>query len=145
MHPKRFASDHDLALARPIARRRFLAVMGSAAGLMVLPSARSAFAYPANERLRLAVAGVAGYGAWHGFAESRGIYHDWMDACRGGQPRILANFENGGRLSELLMLGNIATLYPGETLAYDPVAGQISSHAEANTTLAFKYRDGWRL
>jgi hypothetical protein len=45
----------------------------------------------------------------------------------------------------LLMLGNIATLYPGETLSYDPVAGKITSHAEANQKIAYPYRGGWPL
>jgi hypothetical protein len=78
-------------------------------------------------------------------AESRGIYRDWIDACRGGKPHILADFENGGRLSELLMLGNIATQFPGETLAYEPVAGQISNHSEAARKLTFQYRQSWQL
>ncbi len=76
---------------------------------------------------------------------SKNLYADWIDACRGKQPHILATFENGGRLSELLMLGNIATQYPGETLAYDPIAGRITNNAEANGKLLFTYRDGWRL
>lgn len=78
-------------------------------------------------------------------AASHGIYQNWMDACRGASPQILASFDNGGPLSELLMLGNIATQYPGTTLAYDPVAGQITDPAEANQRLAFPYRDGWQL
>jgi predicted dehydrogenase len=54
-----------------IPRRRFLArAAGSAAGLLILPSARMARGYPANERLNLAVVGMAGYGAYHGFAEA---------------------------------------------------------------------------
>ena len=77
--------------------------------------------------------------------ESQGIYKDWIDACRGGKPQILASFDNGGPLSELLMLGNIATQFPGETLTYDPAAGQIVDQAEASQKLAFKYRDGWRM
>lgn len=36
---------------------------------MILPCARTALAYRANERLRLAVVGMAGYGAYHGFGE----------------------------------------------------------------------------
>ena len=52
------------------------------------------------------------------------------------KPQILASFDNGGPLSELLMLGNIATQFPGETLSYDPVAGQITNHAEANQKAA---------
>jgi hypothetical protein len=51
---------------------------------------------------------------------SRGIYADWIDACRGGKPHILADFDQGGPLSELLMLGNLATQHPEETLSYDP-------------------------
>jgi hypothetical protein len=78
-------------------------------------------------------------------AESQGIYRDWMDACRGAKPQILANFENGGRLSELIMLGNIATLFPGETLTYNPLTGQIPSHPEAQHRLSYPYRQGWRL
>ena len=78
-------------------------------------------------------------------AGSQGIYRDWMDACRGAKPHILANFDNGGPLSELLMLGNIATQFPGETLHYDPVAGHITHHAEANQKTVLKYRDGWKI
>lgn len=78
-------------------------------------------------------------------APSQGIYQDWMDACRGGQRQILASFDNGGPLSELLMLGNIATEFPGETLAYEPHAGQITNHAEAAQRLGFEYRHGWQI
>lgn len=54
-----------------LTRRRFLqrSVTG-ACGALLLPSARAAFTYQANERLRLAVVGMAGYGAYHGFAEA---------------------------------------------------------------------------
>ncbi len=76
---------------------------------------------------------------------SRGIYADWIDACRGGHPHILADFDHGGTLSELLMLGNIATQFPGETLAYDPASGQITNHTQANEQRAYTYRPGWRL
>src|SRR5688500_18536153 len=60
---------------RHINRRNFLrhAARG-ATGLLVLPTARRALAYEANERLNLAVVGMAGYGAYHGFAESIHTY-----------------------------------------------------------------------
>lgn len=67
---------------------------------------------------------------------SPGLYRDWIDACRGAQPHILASFENGGPLSELLMLGNIATLFPGEALHYDASLGRITNKEEANAFLA---------
>jgi hypothetical protein len=75
----------------------------------------------------------------------RGIYNDWIDACRGEDAPIIANFDNGGPLSELLMLGNIATIYPEETLAYDPAEGRITNKPEANEHLSFEYREGWTL
>jgi hypothetical protein len=53
-----------------IRRRCFLRqTAATGAGLVVLPSARTALSYQANERLNLAVVGIAGYGAYHGFAE----------------------------------------------------------------------------
>lgn len=77
--------------------------------------------------------------------DTRGIYPDWIDACRGKRPGILANFENGGRLSELLMIGNVATLFPEEWLTYEPVSGRIAGNAEAQRRLEFRYRAGWRI
>ncbi len=71
---------------------------------------------------------------------------DWIDACRGDEkPHILADFDNGGPLSELLMLGEIATLYPEETLAYDPALGRITNKLEANQHVDFESRPGWEI
>jgi len=44
---------------KKLTRRGFL--KGTGAGLLVLPSARSAFGFPANDRLNLAIVGVGGY------------------------------------------------------------------------------------
>ncbi len=76
---------------------------------------------------------------------SRGIYTDWIEACRGGQPPILADFDCGGTLSELLMLGNIATRFPEQTLVYDPASGRITNHAGADEKRCYAYREGWRI
>jgi GFO/IDH/MocA oxidoreductase family protein len=46
---------------KKLTRRGFL--KGAGAGLLVLPSARSAFGFPANDRLNLAIVGVGGYAA----------------------------------------------------------------------------------
>jgi len=56
-------------MKRTASRRCFL--KGGACGvggLVLLPSARTAFAYRANERLRVAAVGIAGPAAYHGFA-----------------------------------------------------------------------------
>ena len=56
-------------------RRRFLSTtVTTTTGLLILPSARTAFSYQANERFNLAVVGMAGYGAYHGFAEAIHTY-----------------------------------------------------------------------
>lgn len=62
-------------MAGKINRRRFFARAGTiGGGLLILRSVRIAHAYHANERLNLAVVGMAGYGAYHGFAESIHTY-----------------------------------------------------------------------
>ena len=74
---------------------------------------------------------------------SRGHYNDWLHAIRGGEP-AWANFSYANPLSELLMLGNIATQFDDE-LEFDPVAGRFVNHAEADRLLSYQYRDGWTL
>jgi len=78
-------------------------------------------------------------------AASSNIYNEWIKAVRGERSSILADFDNGGPLSEMLMVGNIATRYPEETIAYDPVAGRITNKPEANEHLGFAYREGWSI
>lgn len=74
---------------------------------------------------------------------SRGHYPDWLAACRGGE-QPWANFDYAAPLSEFLMLGNVATQFDGE-LEYDPLAGKILNHREANAALSYEYRKGWSL
>lgn len=74
---------------------------------------------------------------------SRGHYHDWFHACRGGPP-AWANFNYANPLSEFLMLGNLATQFEGE-LEYDPAAAKIINRPEANALLQYRYREGWTL
>lgn len=74
----------------------------------------------------------------------RGHMPEWLDACRGG-PRPLSNFDDSGPLMELLLLGNVATMFP-VVLEYDPRAGRIVNHNEANAALARRpIREGWEI
>ena len=77
-------------------------------------------------------------------APSRGHYRDWILACRGGEPPW-ARFEHAATFNEFLMLGDVATRFPGQALEYDPLAGKISHHVEANEALRYEYRKGWML
>jgi hypothetical protein len=77
------------------------------------------------------------------FPGSQGHERDWLRAARGGEP-TLSNFSNTGPFIELLMLGNVATQFT-EELEYDPLAGKIVNHAEADAVAHPEYRQGWTL
>ncbi len=74
---------------------------------------------------------------------SPGHEREWFEACRGGPPAF-SNFDYSGPLTEMLMLGNVATQFPG-TLDFDPQACRITNHAEADAALHRAYRGGWEL
>ena len=74
---------------------------------------------------------------------SRGHSQDWLLACRGGKP-AWANFDYAGPLTELNMLGNVATQFEG-VLEFDPLACKILNNPEADRALHLDYRKGWAL
>ena len=50
---------------------------------------------------------------------SKGHHRDWLNACKGGPPAS-ANFEYGARLTEIVLLGNVA-LRTGKRIHWGPV------------------------
>jgi hypothetical protein len=68
----------------------------------------------------------------------------WTEAIRGGLPPM-CDFDFSGPFTEWYLLGNVATLFPGQTLEYDPVAGRIINNAEADQAARPAYREGWVL
>ena len=40
-------------------------------------------------------------------ARSNGHHRDWLEACKGGKPAS-SNFEYGAKLTEFVLLGNVA-------------------------------------
>lgn len=76
---------------------------------------------------------------------SRSPEMDWFEMCKGG-PAAWSNFVDfAGPQAEFYLLGNVATLFPEETLEYDIVKGMIANHPEANRRLRRTYRQGWEL
>jgi predicted dehydrogenase len=73
-----------------------------------------------------------------------GHHQDWVDAVKSGSPAG-SNFDYGGRLTELALLGVIATRHPEVALAWDGSAGRFTNSDEANRMVAFNPRKGWRL
>lgn len=69
---------------------------------------------------------------------------EWLQACKGWKTAG-SNFDYGGPLTELAMLGNIASLMPGTELEWDSEHLTFPNHPVANQYLHFAYREGWTL
>ncbi len=65
----------------------------------------------------------------------------WVNACL-GNGQTTSNFTYAGPLAETVLLGVLATRFPGEQLLWDTNAGQFTHHADANARLSKKYRRG---
>jgi hypothetical protein len=75
---------------------------------------------------------VAGHGA------------DFVEAIRTGRPAG-SNFDYAVPLTEIALLGVIASLFPGQKLAWDGAAGRFTNHEAANAHLDPPRRSGWEL
>jgi predicted dehydrogenase len=72
-----------------------------------------------------------------------GHHADWLQACKGGTPAS-SNFEYGARLTEFILLGNVA-LRTQKRLQWDPVAIKATNAPQADQYLKEPYRTGWEL
>ncbi|MDY0169199.1 MAG: Gfo/Idh/MocA family oxidoreductase [Thermoguttaceae bacterium] len=69
----------------------------------------------------------------------------WIDAIQGGTAPMCNFLDFSGRFSEWYLLGNLASLFPGQTLEYDPIAGRVVNNEAADQAARPAYRDGWTL
>ena len=72
-----------------------------------------------------------------------GHYQEFIDACKGGKPAN-CNFEFGGLLAEITLLGTVA-MRSGKYLAWDAAGLQFTNDAEANQFINPPRRSGWSL
>ena len=79
-----------------------------------------------------------------GMPDNVAHHQDFLQACKGWDPAG-SNFDHGGPLTEIAMLGNIAQQMPGTELQWDAENMMIPNHPEANQYLHYAYRDGWTL
>ena len=77
------------------------------------------------------------------FPSIAGHQQEWVAACKGGLPP-LSNFNHSGPSMELMLLGNVGSLF-GEPLEFDPVSCTIANNDEANRALRPEHREGWAL
>jgi len=77
-------------------------------------------------------------------AEDLDHYHGWIDGCI-LEEQPTDGFEYGGRLTEVILLANIAVRFPKEKLQWDAEKMQFTNNDEANQYLTREYREGWDL
>lgn len=75
---------------------------------------------------------------------SPGHHREWIDACKGGKPPG-SSFAYGGSLTELALLGIIATRFKGRKLEWSSADMKFANCPEANAHLRPALRDGWSL
>ncbi len=65
---------------------------------------------------------------------------EWIAAIRGG-PAAYSNFDVASRLTESMLLGDVAIRVAGQKLEYD--GEKITNNGEADKLLKTEYRTGW--
>jgi predicted dehydrogenase len=74
----------------------------------------------------------------------KGHYEDWLEAIRQGKAAG-SHFDYGGPLTELALLGVIATRLLGAKLEWDGRKGRFTNSVEANRLLNPPHRPGWEV
>ncbi len=74
----------------------------------------------------------------------KGHAWDWAEAIRTGR-KAGSNFDYGGPLTQVALLGLIAVRFPGETLRWDNQQARFTNHEAANAWVNPAYRKGWSL
>jgi len=74
---------------------------------------------------------------------SPGHFVEFAEACRGGEP-AMSNFNYAGRLTETILLGNVA-MRAGEKIEWDAEKMEITNLSSANQYLTRDYREGWKI
>jgi len=72
-----------------------------------------------------------------------GHHRDWLNACKGGEPAS-SNFDYGGPLTEMVLLGNVAQR-TGEKIEWDGKYMRVTNIPEANQYVQSYNRQGWDL
>ena len=75
--------------------------------------------------------------------QSPGHYEEWLNAIKGG-PAAMSNFDYASRLTEMVLLGNVA-IRAGKKIGWDAEKMQVNNAPEANRFVKREYRKGWSL
>ena len=69
---------------------------------------------------------------------------DWIRACKDGNPAS-SNFDYGGPLTEMVLLGTVAIRVPDHRLNWDSNAMQVTNNEAANALIHPAFRAGWNI
>src|SRR5207248_11292288 len=71
-------------------------------------------------------------------------YGQFVEACR-GNGATAAPFDYAGPLTEMVLLGCLATRFPKTTLEWDAAGLKVTNVDEANRFVRRRYRKGWEI
>lgn len=74
----------------------------------------------------------------------KGHAWDWAEGIRTGR-KAGSNFDYGGPLTQVALLGLIAIRFPGQTLQWNDEAMRFTNNKAANAFISPAYRKGWKL
>ena len=76
--------------------------------------------------------------------EDQQMKKEWADAIRAGKPALASsNFDYAGRLTEAMLLGNIAVRFGGKKLEWDAAKLKFTNSDAATKLVSKEYRKGW--
>ena len=71
---------------------------------------------------------------------------EWVDAIKAGNPALASSsFDYGGRLTETMLLGNIAVRFAGTKLEWDAAKLRFANSEAASKLVTKSYRKGWEV
>jgi predicted dehydrogenase len=127
------AADLGLPADHPIAQNT-VAIVGEGGTLLVPYASRNTQLFREGREVELPQIEI----------EGRDHYHHWVECCF-GRDRTQTDFAYAGTLCEMLSLGALASMFPGETLRWDAEAMRIPNNDFANSMVTRVYRDGWQV
>ena len=77
--------------------------------------------------------------------EPRDHWMEFLNACMKGGAKPSANFDYAGPLTEAVLLGCLASAFPGETLQWDSPGLKIPNSEAADKLVRREYRQGWEI
>jgi predicted dehydrogenase len=78
------------------------------------------------------------------YPRSKGVYDEFIEACKGGPPALSSFDGYAGGLTEMVLLGCLS-IRAGQTLQIDPATGNVTNMTLPEEWITPKYRSGWTL